>query len=122
MVASISAWLVGNFLEEPVDFIFLGLSKADDVEVVFALGVGHVHYLTLEPPDRAKTKLAVCKALIFIDPDVPIEDSLAAWEVVAVLANVLSSLRVIPGRHGHIVATKSVSTPWRLGESVCGAS
>ena len=34
MAASIAAWLVGNFLEEPVDFIFLGLSKADDVKVV----------------------------------------------------------------------------------------
>jgi hypothetical protein len=54
IAASTSAWLTGNFLEELFDFIFLGLSKADDVEVVFALGVGHVH-------DRAKTKLAVCK-------------------------------------------------------------
>jgi hypothetical protein len=34
IAASTSAWLVGNFLEEPVDFIFLGLSKADDVKVV----------------------------------------------------------------------------------------
>jgi hypothetical protein len=65
-------------LEEPVDFIFLRLSKADDVKVVFALCVSHVHHLTLEPPDRAKTKLAVRNAFIFIDPDWPIEDSLAA--------------------------------------------
>jgi hypothetical protein len=39
MAASISARLVGNFLEEPVDFIFLRLSKADDVKVVFAFCV-----------------------------------------------------------------------------------
>jgi hypothetical protein len=78
MAASTSAWLVGNLFEEPVDFIFLGLSKADDVKVVFALGVSHVHDLTLEPPNRAKTKLAVCETFIFIDPDMPVEDSLAA--------------------------------------------
>jgi hypothetical protein len=76
-------------LEEPVDFIFLGLSKADDVEVVFALRVGHVHHSTVEPSNRAKTKLAVCEAFVLIDPDGPIKDSLAAWEVVTVLADVV---------------------------------
>jgi len=94
-------------LEEPVDFIFLGLSKADDVKVVFALCVGHVHHLALEPPYRAKTELAVCNTFIFVDPHLAIEDSFAAWEVVAVLANILSSLRLIPCRHAYIVATKS---------------
>ena len=94
-------------MEEPIDFIFLGLSKADDVKVVFALCVGHVHHLTLEPPDRAKTKLAVCNAFVFIDPDRSVKDSLAFWEIVAVLTNVLTSLRIVPGRHACIVATKS---------------
>ena len=77
MAASTSARLVGNFLEEPVGFMFLGLSKADHVEIVFALGVGQVHHLTLEPSNRTKTLLAVCKAFVFIDPDGAIKDSLA---------------------------------------------
>jgi hypothetical protein len=64
----------------------------------------------LEPSNRAKTKLAVCNAFVLIDPDGPIKDSLAAWEVVAVLANVFSSLRIVPGRHALIVATKNVFT------------
>ena len=86
-------------MEEPVDFIFLGLSKADDVKVVFALRIGHVHHLTLEPSNGAKTKLAICETFVFVDPGRPIEDPLAAWKVVAVLANVLASLRFVPGWH-----------------------
>ena len=62
MAAATSAWLAGNFFKEPVDFIFLCLSKADDLKVVFALRVGHAHHLAPEPPHRAKAKLSVSKA------------------------------------------------------------
>ena len=56
--APTSAGLAGNFLKEPVDFMFLRLTKADNVEVVFAPGVGQVHHLTLEPAHRANLKAA----------------------------------------------------------------
>ena len=106
--AATSTWLAGNFFEEPVDFIFLCLSKADDLKVVFAFRVGHAHHLARQPPHCVKAQLNVGKAFVLIGSDGPIEDSLAAREVAAAVANVLTSFRVAPGRHARIVATKSV--------------
>ena len=107
MAASTSDLLAGNFLEEPVDFILFCLSKADDVKVVFALGVGHLHDLPFEPTHSAQTKLAVCNPLVFVDPNRSIKQTFATWEVAAVLAEVLAALPFVPGRHALIVATKS---------------
>ena len=69
------------------------------MKVVSTLRIGHVYHLTLEPSNGAKTKLAICETFVFEDSDRPIEDPLAAWKVVAVLANVLASLRFVPGWH-----------------------
>jgi hypothetical protein len=58
------------------------------VKVVFAFGVSQVHHPAVNPPDRVKTKLAVGNPLVFINPDRPVEDTLAAQKVEAMLANV----------------------------------
>ena len=116
MTASISALLVGSFLEELVDFILFRLSKADDVEVVLALGVGHMHNLPFEPTHSAQTKLAIRDPLVFVDPNGSVEDAFAPWEVETVLANVLAAFRLVSGRHSLIVATKSAR-----GASLVGA-
>ena len=64
--ASHSAGLAGNFFDVAPDFMLPCLSKIDDVKVIFALSVGHDHYLTVKPASRPESKFSVCDARIFV--------------------------------------------------------
>lgn len=105
MAASHSAVLAGNFFRVTPDFMLLCLAKADDVQFIAPLRVGHVHDGALKPSKQIDPLLAIGFAGIFPGNNRMIEDGFAACKVKPVDIDIAKALRLIPSRHTLIVFT-----------------
>ncbi|MGH8475126.1 MAG: hypothetical protein ACRER2_05035 [Methylococcales bacterium] len=48
------------------DFMFFRLAQTDDVEIIAALGIGHVHYGTVQPDQQVDAKFSIGFAVVVL--------------------------------------------------------
>ena len=102
-IAAFTAFaLVGNEGEVVARFMSSGLSKGDNVDVVAALGVSHVHDATLEPAEQIDALLAVDVSIVFRRHHRMIENRLTVDEVELVFGDVLQSLGFVKRDHASV--------------------